>query len=339
MIVDHLSDTNYKGLHSIAKSCEMPEFVKEANVSTQSDVAGLPLECFADPRNRSFPINTKEDAWFSCAYFEKFASGNNYSEHKYANIKEKLQKAAQIWGFEWPTFMQEKEASAPIEIVYVTNGQPYHTTGVYDFAGLEKLANDLIDNRGRYPWDMRRDTAKQLLASEHLFEGNFGNDSVRTLQKIAGQAVGLLKEAQEQLMSRRQTYHRHPEVQEKLASFANSLEEGSKNGFISPETANNVVGLLDVLDRMSEDNNKYASHMQAPEDIIFSVTLRDMQMINNHMVKLANGAAISTFQAGSQKTAHFLKTVTGVEVNSPAEAIEAVQKLDARTAGILTQAV
>lgn len=339
MIVDHLSDTNYAGLHAISKSCDMPDFVKEANVSTRGDVSNLSLDCFADPRNRSFPINSKEDAWFSCAYFEKFASDTNYNEHKFANIKAKLEKAAALWGFEWPTFMQEKVANAPIEIVYVTNGEHKHRTGVYDFAGLDKLASDLVNNRGNYPWDMRRDTARQLLAAEHRFEGNFDNASVKSLQKIAGHAVGVLKEAQEALMSRRQTFHRHPEVQEKLASFAEKLADGSKSGFITPETGNKVVGLLDLLDRMSEDNNKYASSVTPPEDVIFSVTLRDMRMLNDHMVKLANGDTISTFQAGSQKTAHFLKMVTGVEVTSPAEAIEAVQKLDARAAGLLSQAV
>jgi hypothetical protein len=186
---------------------------------------------------------------------------------------------------------------------------------------------------------MRRDTAKQILATEHLFEDSFNDNTARSLEKIAAQAVGLLKEAKEQVMIRRQTYREHPEVQEKLAAFADSLDDKAKNGFISPETANNVIGLLDSLDRMSDDNNKYASEGTAPEDIIFGVTLKDMQRINNHMVKLANGEAISTSQAGTQKTAHFIKMFTGVEVKSQQEAIEAVKNLDPNTAGILARAL
>lgn len=339
MIVDHISDKNYAGLHMIAKSCNMPDFANKAPMDSDMDKQAMTLTSFADPQNRNYPINTQEDAWFSCAYFEKFAIDNKYSVLKYANIKLKLEKAAKLWDFDWPVFFAEKEASAITTIAYVSNGETLYTSEVFEFAGLDKLANDLIANRNKYPWDMRRDAAKQILAAGNEFETNFKEASINQLQKIAGQAVGLLKEAQQLLLDRRQAFFREPDVQIRIQEVHDTIEKTAVQGFISPEMANHVIGLLDMLDRINGDNSKYASQGQAPEDIIFAVTLQDMDMLNAHMVKLANGQAITKNQAGSQKTAHFLKAVTGVEVNSPAEAIKACRLLDERTADILAKAM
>ena len=336
---DHVKDINNSELYQIKQAFGIPEFVKEANVTTAESVEDLRSQAFADSANRIFPIHDEANTWLSMAYFNKHA--HEYSESDQGKIKTNLEKAAEFFEIDAPAYKEAAPVEAAVKIAYPYQGEIHNSVSVHSFDELTKLAEDLLANKHKYPWEMRRDVSKQILASAPKFEeGQFKTAMEVRLQKTAGHAVGELSSALHCLDQRRVAHLKQPKIQEKIAECQKHLTNSAVQGIVPPGILDKVASFVDTIDRLSGMHAKYGGKdVRPPEDDLFKTTVKDVDDFQSTFTKLANGKFITKEQAGSLKTAGILKRLTGEKVASIPQAISLLEKLNPREANLISRAV
>lgn len=88
---DFVGDNNPTYLYKAADAIELPDYVKNAPVTTTADVESLPARSFADELNRLFPIHTKA----ACALSAICFYGKGYAD---VRIERAIEKAAAAHG-------------------------------------------------------------------------------------------------------------------------------------------------------------------------------------------------------------------------------------------------
>ena len=78
----------------------MPDFVKQAEITTKEATANLPVESFADRYHRAFPIDSAPNVYVSNAFFinKKAALEELWGTNFTAEVEDRLNKAAEIFG-------------------------------------------------------------------------------------------------------------------------------------------------------------------------------------------------------------------------------------------------
>jgi len=289
---DHIQDKNLSDLNHVLNVFEFPAFAKEASVANTDAVAHLSAEMFADPRRRLYPIHTKADTWLSTAYFYKNAS--QYSEGDKVKVAERLVDAARFWKLE-NTFKNittppelEKTATehSVLTVEFRQNGTVEAQVHIRNQQDLEKVAAELIQDRHRFPYEMRRDVARQLLAA-----GTFADDYVRDhLEKTAGYVrtdVQSLKDAvrhREALYKR--AYRQVPSLDE-LHAICKEAEEKAEAGLVQDTFLEKIAGILDNYDRFARlHTSGYGSSLSAPEDSFGGITRNGARTIIGGVVDI-----------------------------------------------------
>jgi hypothetical protein len=310
---------------------EFPDFVKQADLASVEDSVAWPSGTFADPRNRRYPIQTEADTWLSCRYFDKFAAG--YREHEYNAINDNLVGACELWGIpreasEIPQH-QEKEASTSVVVQYVLDDEVQHTSEVHGPEELLKVASDLLENKDKYPWEMRRGVGRQVLHHAQTFGIQFDQSTERDLQKTAGYGVATLHDVMSTLHNRA-TIHRmdNQEFVTRLISVKQDIQKTARQDLVPPETLDKVAGLLDVMDRMADLHHKWGSeNFTAPEDRLYHITRRDLGNFRDGVVVLQNGRFVSKQAAVGANIRVFMSDYLGDDLQSDDEAFEKLAEL------------
>lgn len=314
---DQIRDVNNAGLYELSTIHEFPEFVKTASES--EDVKELPSRLFADPVNRVYPIHTKSDAWLSKAYFDKFAS-EHYNDQEREQIQENFATVAPLWGLgveksaaevcpgcgkedcecqtcedcgEKPCKCSHSKEASGVKIEFTMQGESHAETYVSNSDELHKLAEDIIGNTEKYPWEMRKNVSRQVLAAAPTVKAKFSAPMEVLLQKSSGYGVGELDDTLVAIRQRKQAVRSHPEMQEKLGELEEACKTVSKSGLLDPEMLDKTASVLDMIDRFADLHLRYKEGFDAPEKQIYKTTPRHMDDFENRSVKLANGQYVA----------------------------------------------
>jgi len=291
---DRTSDTNNSELYKIRERLDMPEFVKCASLDTKP-ITELPSASFADPATRTFPINTKAETWLSAAYFAKQASEGS------ADVRQRLADAVEFWGIEnspltkESTCFVEKQAAKTETIHFRTDTFEGESVTVSEPDHLLKLASLVTKHPERFPWQMRKQAARQILGVAERMGLEFSEDTEVTLEKTAGYGIGSAKAALQAIAHRRANVAKSfPGFVERLDELSGFVKQASTSkGILAPEFTDKVAGVLDAVDRMSHLSARYNDVFTAPERHLFVHTVNQHNMVKEAALTLPGGQVIS----------------------------------------------
>ena len=319
--IDHRHDRNDSLWLEIVSAIEPPDFVKEASIADMEDV--LERTCFADRLNARYPVHTQADAWVSCAYFNKQASGN-------AAVEESLRAFADLWQFDFDStrIPLDKEASevAPLaEIVYERDGEVLEKVAAYTAEHLVSLVDDCVSATGlqEMPWEMRQKTAAQLIDAfdAGLFECSF--DKLERLEKCAGQGVGSLDKVASELRLRKNTEacrkSTYGEFFDKLAAdAAEACDE--RTGLVPAEDLQKIAQAIDAFDRSAGLVGRSGF---CPASELFEHVPAQHAMIEQGMVKVAGclDLAVSKEALATPEAAAYFTETLGLDISPGIEKV------------------
>lgn len=332
--MDQITDRNRAGLFKIARTVELPDFVKEAQLPESDDVVELRSDAFGDPPHRRYPIDTPENAWLSCAYFEKFAEDcyghSPKAQKQMAEIRGRLKEAAEFWKIEYPELPDEPLEELPV-IKYAMDDTVYLEVPVENEEKLRYIAQDIQKQAGRYPYAMRRGVARQLLAlaAPDTFDPEFSVE----LEKTAGYGVASIENATELLNGRKHLLC-NKEAEETVSSLIEEIQSSGQAGLLSPGMTNKIARLADSIDRLAGQHVRYTPET-LPEKKLVTLTASQMEDFNKSAVHLANGAVLTPDEA--RDLSQFVQQYTGQKVADD-RLKETLESLDRHTCDVALQA-
>jgi hypothetical protein len=374
---DQLSDLNLSKLYAINTLYDIPDFVKEAAWHSREDFNEVPSTAFADPANRVYPINTRAATWLSAAYFDEFTGG--YTQKQAADVQSRLSEALHFWGLVpmnktaedldemaedvigpektvvdamadlddpdekralLAEMRQEKESrDHHYRIVYDMKGTVHAETPVRTAEEMTKVASDLVDNRHKYPYEMRCSVSRQIIGAPEGLRREIGPTVENQLNKMAGLGLATLADTMEVMRYRCATYQKQfPELTEKLASARNHIADSEEKGIIPPNMLIKVAGLLDSMDRLAGLHQMWGQNgYQAPEDQLFRFTQKDADDFREKAITLSNGQAVLRNDLMATDAGGFLGDFFGEKYASQQELFDKVASLESREADLLIE--
>jgi hypothetical protein len=313
--MDQTQDLNRSGLAHISRMTDLPDFVKEACPASEEDTLTLPKEAFADEVGRMFPIHNAADTWLSYAYFNKMATLEEGNLDKQANerIKEKLDTACDFWGIDAPLLTQtEKVASEGLRIEYKIGDTVHDSTSIHSQDELMKVAEDIINNTSRYPWEMRRDVGRQVLAAAPAMNVSFSGSMEDLLNKAAGYGVGDVSAVHHAITQRQVATRRYrPELQPGLEELAKTASESAQHGVLSPEMTDKIAAVLDSVDRIANLHVYYNDKFTAPEKQLFTTTMSQIDAFQKVSHKLPDGRFVLKDALLDDRVLEYAECMTG----------------------------
>jgi len=277
---------------------ELPDFVKEASTDSCVATDELPSSSFADMINRKFPVHTKAAAFLSYLYFED--QKDKFTKEAAARINSKFGSAAEVWGIRTEISLAkeamvpaiEKTAACAADYALSAGGKFFFSVATP--ASVVKSADDLIECRGNFPYEMRKEAATAIMKSAVAF----GFDTVdvpEELHRMAG--FGLCdKEAAVAELGRRVGYaagSRSP-LAAQMSKLAAELNEAAE---LTPETMIKVATIVDVVDRELKIAEQYGKSFSFPEDVFFGAfTEKTAAYIRANNVSMITGNSYSLDQ-------------------------------------------
>jgi len=180
---DFISDNNPTSIYYADISVGMPEYVKDADVITAEDVAGLAAVSFADKATRTLPIHTKAATWMSAAYYYGTRTTDKVVEHAIEKAASLHGIAADVENLKSAFISSEKQASASeernaLEVDFAgefgLQKQAFYP--INDYADVVSSAEQMcIDYRdGALPYEYLASAAKELVkaAAEYRVHAN-----------------------------------------------------------------------------------------------------------------------------------------------------------------------
>jgi len=366
-MIDHLRDKNGSCLYNLSKIFVFPAFVKQANIQ-EKDYLELPSDAFADPVNRLYPLNSPADTWLSAVYFSKYGSCDVPEHHK--QVARRLAEAASLWNIELPKQAadikelarkvegpelkvdeameqletdEEKEQllaelrkkEARIHVKYKIGDEQYADAWVESPEDFRKIADDLLAHRAKYPYEMRRDVARQLLSAPPPLRASMTAPMEVLLNKTAGYGVATVADVMETLRCRAVLYRRQhsdcPQFVEKLAEIKDDIAASAHEGFISPGVLDKTAALIDAMDRLAHLHDRWDRDLEPPENL-FRFTGKDADDFRKHAVMLANGRFVSRKDVLNTNVQGFLGDYLDEKTASYDELFEKLPELTPRQA-------
>lgn len=296
------NDTLHVGLTKIASEHAVPEFVKEANASSiYANVDELPLEVFADPVNRSYPLHTKVATWVSNGYFL-----DNYAEippEKRDLMQERISKAAAYFGIEDEIERQTYEKTAAIKVANYVRELPdscymdiSYEDGVQHKRGiirtpeqLNKAAEWIKDNRNDLPLSKCTEYADRVLARADELNVKVANSEY--LERLLGMGTNDTNDIARAIKVRADLVK-----DAQLKNYAIKLASSVKKKAIAPlsNMMYKVASAIDNLDRAADlISLRKQGKLQMPEDICFNHSIGELTKLASETVHLTSGDVFS----------------------------------------------
>jgi len=341
---DHTQDTSRGHLFKIGSLIHMPDFVKEAELVSPEDLKTLPSESFADPDKRQFPVPTPADTWLSTTYFTKQAA--EYPRGLRNEISQRLLTAIDFWqigdSFTYSPEQLVKEAAAPVmTITYTHKDMEEARAQVCTFEDFEKVASDLLAHKEKYPWDTRRDVAKQLLQAPKEFLSKVADEQIVALQRTAGMQKAALSTVKQVVKDRMSYLHKagHIEAVQTLKNGFEELEKTASGDIVDEAFLDKTAALVDDLTRfvgLCSANHCYTRQMPACEDVFGGVVNKQAQAMKSQYILLPNGTLVKTSEIQKQAKAigEFCKDALALDLTTSDD----LKKITAEHASILVRA-
>lgn len=283
------NDPNYTKLFEIWQETETPDFVKEASIAGDQRFNTLPIDAFADPANRRYPLNNKSNTWLSREYFGK--DRVDYPEKIAAEIEQRIHKAADFWNLDKPMRRKQGNPYAGIghtihindsgdqEVFNITLTSPGH---------YKQAAETLYENRSKYTYPMRRSFARGLLAAPAGLKSELPEEVGDYLEKAANYGTCSSADARMLLFERIcWTRRSAPRLAEPLTKIAHLINQ--EDGVVPIPRLHKIASALDLVDRCLGAHLRYGKDMPAPEERLFRITEKVASEIQEEAVALMNG--------------------------------------------------
>jgi len=275
--MDIVQDNSHRGLLAVASKHVVPEYVGTHELLDKQAAEKLHDNEYADPSLRCFPVDTAANTWLSAAYFAE--NKGQVHRTKRAHVKETIQRAARIHGNSadvdavlskqaTPSVPPEQDDNNFCWLIKDASGKiVVKKYPVFDAYGV-KTAMEYFDRyRGRYPLEVRREIATNLLkkAQEH------GVEPSAPVLKTAGYGAPHRPTLTEELLERAKL----TKDAEAAVVFANlnevlahcSAEELAQN-------IEKVADNIDQLDRLNGLEKHYNTKILFPSEVVYAMSMK-----------------------------------------------------------------
>jgi len=312
MIKDQYDDQNLTLLKKFDTVIAFPEFVKKASTKDLEKRAELHTDCFADERNKLFPINTKSDAYLSQLYFIKCAS--EYPDKERSIISERLKESREFWGMDNEVMLKAASLEKTASDVVVSNinildkeGNVLDTWSLRSPRDFEKAAIELCSKKSIFTHKQRNEVATQLLASELSKDASLSDEIDEYMMKAAG--LGLCTKSHiASVIAGKAGHCKHVGntlIMDKLASLLENLADKE----VTPSLINKVASVLDTTDSMLGLNNH--EDYLFPEEELYTMTYKEAMEKKASLVSLQNGKVLSKSDLTEDKLDRYFQEVVG----------------------------
>jgi hypothetical protein len=283
---------------------------------------GLPASAFADPIGRAYPVQTKEGALLSAAYF--FAQ-----DERDPLIHGRLKKAAAFWGVDEEVRQLEQQltvrqtAKCALEL---SDGQ---TVGRYfpwtDGPTLKQAAADFVANRCHLTYDQRVQAASTLLQAAQVEKVAFDHEVSHYFDQCLG--LGVLEDGRmEELLLERQSMLKGAQAVQELAQGVKLVLE-----LPMAKQAEAAVQLFNAFDEDTGLNRRYGRGLEQPECLLVERSLTK-SAADTGTVRLQSGHDVRLADIDWQKVAEIdpaLAEAVGGDLEKAAAVLPTWPRLDA----------
>ena len=300
--MDQVTDVNHQEFWKISKLHALPEFVKNAEVSTkdaEQHTQHLHYTMFADPIGRKFPCNDPANTWLSHVYYLHNAS--QIPVQKRASIENKLEKFARFWHIEGECkeaddeFVKQATAADPTEGDYALSveheGQTINRFPIRNAKTVKTAAEYLYENRSCYPYKWRQIASRNILSKAAKYCADLDSDHETYLEKAAGYGTSQAKPVSEGVLSRILLLGERKEARAAKGGLAELAKEIlSLDGLLEPAFLEKTAELLDKIDDNFNLRKYYSRGLNTPEESVFSLTEKKAHQIKAGVVQLTTGS-------------------------------------------------
>ena len=300
--VDYCADANKSRLHKLSRLMAIPDFVDKGPSFEPKDIATLPVDVFADPANRKFPLHTKAATWLAQAYFSH--DRHLYPTQHAAAVQAKIEKAAQYWSIEGFTKQARSEvetfqSSVPPDLqdsdfalIVETDGTKSPMLPINNEVNIKASAATLYNMRGKCPYEWRLIGARKILHKAAALNIKFENELGAYLTKAAGLGSVFPERAADRLAHRTLMI---PDSQKEVKIAAAKLTKAISQMPGLPSAAQ-LVKLATIVDRLDREQGftKYYDEagLETPEEIFFELTQEKAAAIRNSYMSVTTGEVI-----------------------------------------------
>ena len=340
-MTDHVQDTSRAALFNISRRCELPAFVKDAELLEPDDLSTMPTHLFADPARKRFPIHTKADTWLSAAFFAKQAADD--PDNLDTAVAKRLDEAVRYWKLDkFANQLVEQlthaESVGPqYPVTYTVDGTEVTRTAVHSAEELHKLAADITTNKHRYPYETRAAVSRQLLDIAPEIPCTFQPEVQRALEKTAGRALTDLDTATAVLVGRRAYYTRYPTLSEDIDKAIDAMQKSAIDDLVPPAVLTKVAGLVDAMDRFVSLHRRFGHGVQPIEDELFTFTNKDADDAAEQLVPLANNTIVRKEALHAPTARTMLHDVLALDEDGETDLVAQVQALPRAKAALLSR--
>lgn len=238
-MIDLHNDDNLEILTKIGQEENLPDFVKQADISLLAKPSELPKEAFALESKRLYPMFDKASTWLSSRYFTK--SAQKIPSPTRTAVEGKLKKACSIFGIEWPKEVaqeQVKLAESDYALVEEYNGKKIVRYPMNTKESAETSIKRFSAEHSLYPPDWRRKTAERLVEKA----GEYG---IKISRKDSASKYACQNKSPETIKVAMKLRSRYTTSEEFSQLYRDVIEKAAQE---DPET---LVSVIDVLDRSS----------------------------------------------------------------------------------------
>lgn len=297
--MDVLHDSCSRTWLGICDSFEhiVPPYVMDYKLPAEKTASAFEDNLFADQARRLFPTDCEAATWLSAAYFAKHAAELNYSREEAAYIESQIKAAADIFAIRRDIDqIMDAVRNVPAEKQAEDNDANYglvlrdEKTGevlmkkyfMVDDRGV-KLASEYFDQyRGRYPMNIRRSIAKNIMSKA----AEFGVDvySIKSsVLREAGYGVPRKDILMSEILERAQLT-KDAEAAIALANI-NEMLVGLSDTEIG-ENLDKIAEVVDAFDREAGLTRHYGIRITTPADILFDIHVKSAEALLEDSVEL-----------------------------------------------------
>lgn len=280
-MIDYTKNQNPTSIYKVLEVLEenTPAYTKGAEIPSESYVAGLNKQAFADQKNRLFPCYDQLTTWLSaCDVY-----GNNIQDSaildtlekraSFLGVKEDIDKIKDIFAPKIEKSASEEENFA---LVIEENGKSVGYWPVSDILDLDETCSEWKAARsmGTVPSDILKSAAAVIVRAANKLDAM---DSVPTIIKEASVEKMPEFEGIEQKMQFRINSVQNDEAKDLYIKMASSL---------TPETAGEWIDIMDVMDHslLTPELRKHDMYVD-PHSMVYSGTaIEDFEKLANSII-------------------------------------------------------
>lgn len=300
MIWDQTQDVSGADTHVIFSVTNVPQFVKSANEDQLRGDEKLAGHMYGDSTKRRFPTHTPAATWLSTAFLHMKAA--EYEPAYVKRVQVVLDKAASFWGI-LPAIRKvqdeiTKEAADQLTqlpddmfalVWKYDDGSVERNYPLRNRSEVEKAAQWFCKYRDDFEFNDRNMMAARIVEKVAAFDVQLPAEHEEVLQKTAGNGVSPVSDICEALEYRAgKLYTQNALLANEFSKIASELEQ-------SPEVLDKTARLelaqhIDTVDRRYGLARDYGVVFDRPEDVLFGITQKVAQALENAHVRTSSGA-------------------------------------------------